>query len=262
MFKPVKLIKFFKPSDRKYYRRGQIRFGTLEQYRSIENERLMGARFDPNDGVAALDYKMDGELAEDVRIPRLTMQNVRIEGEFGRVRKNFYYNEWAFCSSIGPYRKGLHDAILCGESNGYPGDSRLTHYAILDADKLERAIGRELKRQPGYQSKDGSPNFISGIIDYNKRAAIRSFSDPNFKDSGNPTVHDWNKALFSKDVFFRPEMEFRMIARVNCNSALPNKSDVLLLSSLAIKRSIDCLGVWKGGACSDGLSSHGPKMSK
>lgn len=234
---PRFLTKFFELKDYRHFAEGRIRAGTLRSYRNVENEKLMGARLDQDDGIYSVNYSYSGD-AVDVRLGNI----VQIENSIGMTvencRQNVSFNYWVFCAAVGRYSCMLHRQFLEQSSDGYIGDRRLLAYAVFDTNKLLYAIKDCLARK----RELSSCLLDSRTVTYDKAVAnVRAFGKV-FSDRPETHAGAFEDAVFKKHKLFMPEHEFRIAIIPRGQGMLHNSAGPLFLQSSLVRGSIVELG--------------------
>ncbi|WP_412550522.1 hypothetical protein [Shimia sp. MIT910701] len=228
---PNHLIKFIKPSDRRYFKDGTLKFGTLKAYQGSE-EVTLGARDD---------------YLEGGRSRSLTFTNkepINAHGMIFGAGANFRglqlideINAHVFCCSNGPYTKEMHDGIRLGKGD-YTGNAELTDYVVFDSKKLIYAVVEELSKLAPNQTE----NILAhGRVMYTKTVEPMSEEQLNCPPESFGLEQAF-EAVITKPELFTPENEYRLIPTLHNRLGIEPDADSLFLTSDAIRDAIIYLG--------------------
>lgn len=215
------LTKYFKEADLKHFKAGNIRFGTLQQYREAERNQDLGARGDAGDGHKRryLEKWENGGIA------------------FDRVEHNNYTNAWVFCGTLVEYSQDHHFLMRDGDPNtGYAGSKELTHACQFDLAELFNALFISLPEQKKFDAFDGRQYLHFGEVSYLPETEnVANPADLNRKPQNDEELVSM---VLKKDPIFSTEQEFRFILNIKLAGTLPNDAAAMDVKSDRISEAI------------------------
>lgn len=231
------ITKFFEPEDRHYFLNGSIKFGTLNEYRSAENRKYLGARIDEKEGfleeefiVRAIDQetKLYVSGAFDISMTNSTFSGAAVK----------IINEWVFCSSDGDYTSELHAGILYGRGT-YKGNPALQDFCVFDLEKLIPALLVELRGHREFEVRGPEPYLFSGCVNYGKSPIKRDVTGQNYNHSVViGSAENYLRTVYAKPEDYYLENEFRLLARIKAPKGAPLNAKAVCVQSQRIRDAI------------------------
>lgn len=194
-FTDQRLVKFVEPAWADGTARGELKFGTLSEYRSAEatSEHRLS---DHEEGIYALGSGLQ-EMKVHGNIGGVVFHNVHFKagGPDGIRLLTMNFDAYVFCATRGDYSETRHRAIL--EKN-----PSLTDFVVFDVPRFNEAVGL-LRR---ILNPTNPPGAIVGGVVYVERRQERD-------DSGHIGDRDememFYRAVFAKPKDFEHEDEVR-----------------------------------------------------
>ncbi|MDB6180624.1 hypothetical protein [Paracoccus fistulariae] len=246
---PRHLTKYFKWEDKKYLSNGSIRFGNTAEYRAAEDSMKLEARGDNKEGVQErYSFPCPTEPSEFRSPDYINARNAYFrDAPSGVTMSNNYHtssiNAWVFCASIGNYDEKHHRRMMDGdESTGYKGNPSLDGWCVFDTQALLTAVWQALpSHEKFFRHNPSAQTIYFREVDYSwEPKPFASAFEEVSAFFARPQLRDDEvvRQLTTKRQHFSTEREFRIIARIDERSSLPDHEPALVVASSDICRSI------------------------
>jgi hypothetical protein len=245
---PRYITRYFKKDDREHFEEGSLKFGNTAEYRAAEEHMSLESRGDEKEGLT----ERHGLLPKDIE--SMTEADFNALGQYRSslppnisVGGSYYteaINAWVFCSSLGGYSAKHHKRMRYGDpETGYAGNESLDSWCVFDTHRLLRALKFALRQHPKFRRHDYWSKTLywrAVSYDWNPRQFTSAREEFEALTQGPKPLTDDEvvKRLTTKRSLFGTEKEFRIVARIDERSCLPENESALFVQSHRIRNSI------------------------